>query len=63
MNHPPVHGLFHNADMRGGGGDLQEVSKLNVLERSGKKDQIAFDEYSRLALRFLLAPGQHLTQI
>ena len=48
---------------RGGGGcDPPGVSKLSVVELSGKDWQIALDEYSRLVVRFLTL-GQNLTQL
>ena len=39
--------------MQGGGGcDPPGVSKLSVVELSGKNQRIALDEYSRLVVRF-----------
>ena len=43
----------HRADVQGGGGIRPPgVSKLSIVEVSGKKRQIALDEYSQLVLRF-----------
>lgn len=47
-----MHGISHNADVQGGGGyDPRRVSGLSgVVDISEEK--IAFDKYSRLAMRF-----------
>ena len=57
-------GTRHFAILDGsrGGGDPPGVSKLSVVELSGKDWQIALDEYSRLVVRFLTL-GQNLTQL
>ena len=51
---------------RTGGGGVSAtplgVSQRSVVELSGKDQQIALAEYSRLVLLFL-APGQYLTQL
>ena len=63
----PAHGLFHNADARGGYAPPPpththlRVWKLRVVELSGK-NTVALVEYSRLVVRFLIL-GQYLTQL
>ena len=47
---------------RGGGGNPLRVSKVSVVELSGKDHRIALDEYSRLVVHFLTL-GQNLTQL
>ena len=48
------------ASAGGGGCDPPGVSKLSVVELSGKNQRIALDEYSRLVVRFLIL-GKKLT--
>ena len=59
-----MHADFHNTYVQGGGVDATppRVSKLRVVELSGKNQRIALDEYSRLVVRFLIL-GQYLTQL
>ena len=50
----PVHADFNNADVLGGGYTPRaRVSKLSVVELHREKQRIAFEEYSRLVVRFL----------
>ena len=51
-----MHGRFHNANVQGGGDDMTpRVSKLRVVELSGKKQRIALQKYSRfVVVRFLI---------
>ena len=39
------------------------VSKLSVVELSGKTQRIAIGEHSRLVVRFFFILGQYLTQL
>ena len=52
----------HLRSDRGGGATPLGVSKLSVVELSGKDQQIALAEYSRLVVLFLVL-GQYLTQL
>ena len=58
-----MHAVFHNADVQGGGriGPPPHVSKVRVVELSGKKQRIALDKCSRLVVR-LLVLGKYLTE-
>ena len=42
-----------------GGGATPSVSKLSIIELSGKNQRIALEEYSRLVVSFLIL-GQNL---
>ena len=50
------------SDRGGGGATPPGVSKRSVVELSGKDQQIALAEYSRLVVLFLVL-GQYLTQL
>ena len=58
-----MHADFHYADVQGVGRcDPPRVSKLKVVELSGKNRQTALEDYSRLVVRFFVL-DKFLTQL
>ena len=62
LNSRPITVFRHLRSDRGGGATPLGVSKRSVVELSGKDQQIALTEYSRLVALFLVL-GQYLNQL